>query len=365
MVTMTDHRAGSRPGGLLATALICILLAGCSSAGAGSPAETESTSRAKTQEASDGSIPDPRDIRGPSTAETVTEVVPVEDHAKPKLPVMVVDQSGNRVKVESARRLLALDSYGTLAEIVVGLGLGDCLVGRGNSNTLTSMSKLPVVTQNGHELNTEAILRLRPSLILTDTTIGPPDAMDRLRASGITVVTFSPDRALSTVGTQIRAVSHALGVDTGGDVLASRVESEIGAARKRIAGLTPDKPLRMVFLYLRGQAGVFFIFGKGMGSDDLIASIGGRDVAAEAGVTGTKPASGEALAAADPEVILVMTDGLESAGGVEALLDRPGIAQTAAGAHRRVVDMADGQILSFGPTTGAVLTSLADAVYRP
>ena len=42
-----------------------------------------------------------------------------------------------------------------------------------------------------------------------------------------------------------------------------------------------------------------------------------------------------------------------------------GMSDTIAGQNRRVVDMNDGQILSFGPTTGAILRSLADAVYAP
>jgi iron complex transport system substrate-binding protein len=41
------------------------------------------------------------------------------------------------------------------------------------------------------------------------------------------------------------------------------------------------------------------------------------------------------------------------------------MSDTIAGQNRRVVDMNDGQVLSFGPTTGAILRSLADAVYAP
>ena len=40
----------------------------------------------------------------------------------------------------------------------------------------------------------------------------------------------------------------------------------------------------MVFLYLRGNAGVYHWFGKGSGADDLIAALGGVDVAGESGL---------------------------------------------------------------------------------
>ena len=64
--------------------------------------------------------------------------------------------------------------------------------------------------------------------------------------------------------------------------------------------------------------------------------------------------------------ILVMTDGIESAGGIDGLLQaKPAIALTAAGQNRRFVDMADGDILSFGPRSASVLDALARAVYAP
>lgn len=63
---------------------------------------------------------------------------------------------------------------------------------------------------------------------------------------------------------------------------------------------------------------------------------------------------------------LVMGDGIESAGGIDGLLQaKPAIALTAAGQNRRFVDMADGGILSFGPRSAAILDALARAVYAP
>ena len=101
---------------------------------------------------------------------------------------------------------------------------------------------------------------------------------------------------------------------------------------------------------MRGNAGVFFVFGKGMGADGLISGVGGIDVATEAGITGAKPANSESLLVTNPDLFLVMSDGLESTGGVDGLLARPGVSDTTAGQNRRIVDMSDGQLLSIGPT---------------
>jgi iron complex transport system substrate-binding protein len=122
----------------------------------------------------------------------------------------------------------------------------------------------------------------------------------------------------------------------------------------------------MLFLYLRGGSGIFYLFGEESGADELIHGLSGVDVAGEIGWDGMKPMTDEALVAADPDLVLVMTDGLASAGGVDGLLaSKPALALTTAGRNRRFVDMADGVVLGFGPRSAAVLDALARAVYAP
>jgi iron complex transport system substrate-binding protein len=58
-----------------------------------------------------------------------------------------------------------------------------------------------------------------------------------------------------------------------------------------------------------------------------------------------------------------MTEGLGSVGGVDGLVELPGVAQTPAGEQRRIVDMDDGVLLNFGARTGEAVAALADAVY--
>lgn len=61
----------------------------------------------------------------------------------------------------------------------------------------------------------------------------------------------------------------------------------------------------------------------------------------------------------------MMEEGLKSTGGIEGLLDRPGVAQTKAGQNKRVVTIPDGAALSFGPLTGEILLRTATALYSP
>lgn len=303
---------------------------------------------------------------GPRTATSQGWVEPLEDTTEPELPVTVTDFTGEPVTVTDTSRVLALDTYGTLATTVYALGQGDRLVGRDVSTGIPDLSELPVVTHNGHELNAEAILELDPSLVLTDYSIGPLEVQLQLKDSGIPVVIMDGSRSRDVIGEQIRAVAEVLGVPAAGDELAERVDDEVAAAEAEVAEMLPQDPddrVRMVFLYMRGQSGVYYWFGEGSGADDLIQALGGIDVATEVGLEGSRPINAEGLVRSEPELYLMMTHGLESVGGAEGLLEVPGVADTEAGMNGCVVDMSDYEVLSFGPQFPATLLALADAIY--
>ncbi|MEV4727370.1 ABC transporter substrate-binding protein, partial [Micromonospora humida] len=105
------------------------------------------------------------------------------------------------------------------------------------------------------------------------------------------------------------------------------------------------------------------IGGRGAGSDAMIEAAGGVDAGSAIGLAKFRPLTSEGLINAAPDVILVMSGGLESVGGVDGLLRLPGVGQTPAGAARRVVDMDDGVLLTFGTRSGQVVRALADALH--
>ncbi|WP_229384872.1 heme/hemin ABC transporter substrate-binding protein [Microbacterium allomyrinae] len=314
-------------------------------------------------------VDDPRSWEGPSTAVAGTTAIDPVTAGEVQLPVTVTDSQGTSVTVTDASRILALDIYGSLSRIVFELGLGDQVIGRDISSGFPEIAGVPLVTQNGHDLNAEAMLELNPTVILTDTSLGPWDTILQMREIGIPVVVVDSHRSIDGIGGLIAEVASALGVTERGSLLAERTQHAVAAKVAEIAAVTPADPadrLRMLFLYVRGQSGVYYLFGEESGADTLIEALGGIDVAGENGWIGMRPLTAEALVAANPDVILMMTKGLESVGGVDGLVEHiPAVAQTTAGQHRRIVDMSDTTILSFGPHTAGVLDALAVALYAP
>jgi iron complex transport system substrate-binding protein len=287
-------------------------------------------------------------------------LVPLEGEAPtPKLPVTVDSSDGRRTSVRDASRILPLN--GGIAEIVFTLGLGDRVVGRDITATFAEAKKLPQVTK-AHDVSAESVLSLRPTVVLADTDTGPSEAIDQIRDAGVPVVVLDPATKLSDVATRTTRVAEALGVPDAGKALNSRIAKDLAAAK---AAVPKGSEPKVAFLYMRGSAAVYLMGGKGSGADSLIEAAGAVDAGVEMGLDKPfTPLTSEALIAAEPDVILMMTKGLESVGGIDGLVRIPGIAETPAGMNRRVVTLEDGVLLSFGPRTPLVIDILVDRIHK-
>ncbi|MFI1322249.1 hemin ABC transporter substrate-binding protein [Streptomyces rochei] len=293
-----------------------------------------------------------------SARPVANRVEPLAKRPVPDLPVTVRSADGEQVEVERAERVVPLS--GSLSEIVFTLGLGDRVVARDVTATFEQAAKLPVVTR-GHDVSAESVLSLKPDLVIAETTTGPEEAVDQIRAAGVPVLFVEAARGLDDVGTRIRAVAGALGVPAAGEELTRRSEQRIAAVRADVP--RQERP-RVAFLYLRGSASVYLIGGEDSGAGSLIEAAGAVDAGAASGLEKDFTAlTSEALVKAAPDAILVMSKGLESVGGVDGLVKIPGVAQTPAGLDRRIVSVEDGVLLNYGPRTDQVLKSVVAQLY--
>ncbi|MCX5225873.1 ABC transporter substrate-binding protein [Streptomyces sp. NPDC006553] len=299
----------------------------------------------------------------PSTAGAPTaardRVEPLADPVAPRLPVTVPSADGRTVTVTSTERIVPLS--GSLNEIVFTLGLGPNVVARDITATFEQAGRLPVVTR-AHDVSAESVLSLKPTVVIAEGTTGPAEAIAQIRDAGIPLVVVKPAKALTDVGTRIDAVAAALGVPDSGTALRKRTQERIDAVRKGIPA-REEKP-RVAFLYVRGSAAVYLLGGAESGASSLLEAAGAIDAGKESGLTKDfTPITSEALAKAAPDAVLVMSKGLASVGGIDGLVKVPGVAETPAGADRRVVTVDDGVLLNYGPRTDQVLKSLVGQLY--
>jgi iron complex transport system substrate-binding protein len=243
-----------------------------------------------------------------------------------------------------------------VAEIIQSLNAQSIIVGRDISSTEDSLADIPIVT-SGHQVLPEKVIALKPKLVLIDASTGPKAAIETIKAAGISVVETPESWSLQDLPIKVRAVGTAIGAQEQAEELVKQINQSLNAAEVK------NSP-RVAFLYLRGTSSVYLIGGAGSGADSLLTSIGAIDVGAQTLNRPFNTLTAESLAALNPDVILVMSKGLESVGGIEGLLKLPGVAQTRAGKNSAVIDVDDSLLLSFGPRTPSLVDALAKALTK-
>jgi iron complex transport system substrate-binding protein len=243
-----------------------------------------------------------------------------------------------------------------VAEIIQSLNAQSIIIGRDISSTEDSLADIPLVT-SGHQVLPEKVIALKPDLVLIDASTGPKAAIETIKAAGISVVQTPESWSLEDLPIKVRAVGKAIGAQDQAEELVKQLNQSLNAA-------TVKNSPRVAFLYLRGTSSVYLIGGAGSGADSLLTAIGAIDVGAQTLDRPFNTLTAESLAALNPDVILVMSKGLESVGGVEGLLKLPGVAQTRAGKNSAVIDVDDSLLLSFGPRTPSLVDALAKALIK-
>lgn len=270
--------------------------------------------------------------------------------AQESAPV-VTDANGDEVTISDASRVITID--GAVTEIVYALGASDQVVARDDSSLYPP--EVDVLPSVGYvrQLSAEPVLALNPTLIITTSSVGPQEAVDQLKASGVDFLIVPAATTVEGVVGNVKTIATALGREAEGAALVEKIEGDYAAAQELQASVTSTP--RVMFIYARG-AGAISVAGANTSADAMIKLAGGENAVTE--YEGYQPITAEAVVAAAPDVILMMTGGLESIGGVEGLLEQPGIAQTPAGENRRIAAMEDLYLLGFSTRTGTAVLDL-------
>ncbi len=267
-------------------------------------------------------------------------------------PVTITDATGREVTINDTSRIVTVG--GTVTEITFALGAGGQVVAVDTSSTYPpEATQLPKVGYQ-RQLAAEGVLALGPSLILTSTEAGPPEAIEQLQAAGVPVLIVPLEYTVDGTKRAIRMLAEALRRVERGNELIAQLDRDLAAAAQVAATLNP-RP-RVLFLYARGPNTVNAAGAK-TSADEIIRLAGGQNAITD--FEGFKPLTAEAAAAAAPDVLLLFESGLESLGGKEGLLRVPGVAQTPAGQNGRIIAMDGLYLLGFGPRLGAAARDLA------
>ncbi|RDC71019.1 hemin ABC transporter substrate-binding protein [Rhodovulum sp. 12E13] len=260
-------------------------------------------------------------------------------------------------EAERASRILSVG--GAVTEIVYALGEEDRLVARDATSTWPPAAEALPDVGYMRALSAEGVLSVAPELIVAEEGAGPPETVELLQAAAIPIVTVPDATDATGVLARIRAVGEAIGVPDKAEGLAEEVGAELDAALAA-AEAAPGAPKRVLFV-LSTQGGRIMASGTGTAADGIIGMAGG--VNAVSAFEGYKQMTDEAVAAAAPDVILMMDRGSDHASSDAELFAMPAIATTPAAEARAVVRMDGLTLLGFGPRTAEAVRALSEALH--
>ena len=267
--------------------------------------------------------------------------------------------------VAETKEMRIVSLNGTITELLFECGMGDKLVGVDVTSTYPEAAQ--ELTNLGHtrQLNAEAILALKPTMILIDEQNAQNKVLETIRNAGIDIHTISIPQQLDGILTAVKELETISEKTIDTKALADKIAKNTTEIEALKAEQT-EKP-KVLFIYARG-AQTMMVAGTNTFAEKMIEIAGGESIVKE--FESFKPLTPEALIQYQPDAILMFTSGLASLAdetqelsGADQLFGMPGMEQTPAGKNKKVITM-DGLYLSgFGPRSSDAALELAKQLY--
>lgn len=214
--------------------------------------------------------------------------------APPAGPLVLTDDAGARVTLPGpARRIVSLVPATT--ELLFALGAGPAVVGRTRWCDHPPEALAVPSVGDGMQPNPEAVLGLRPDLVVIYRSPGNRGAVDRLRALGVPTLEVATDRLAD-----LARAAVLLGRATGRAATADSLNAAVAAELERVTVPRAHPP--SVFILSWSQPAI--TLGAGSFLSEILTRAGARNV------FGDEPrpsfvVSLEAVAERDPDFVLV------------------------------------------------------------
>ena len=267
---------------------------------------------------------------------------------------------------ESQRLVVISQVYN---EIIWALGAQSSVVGVDWSSTYPPEIK-DVQTVGYHRaLSAEGILSLKPTAIVHDGNVGPPQVMQQLDALKIPTKTFTAKND-SIEGTKalIREMGAYFHKEARAEELCRKLDSDMAASLAAVKAFT-DHPRVVIIHYGRASNIYLTVTGKGGSGDgggagQMIEWAGGEMALGGKGGM-QRLTSPELVAKANPDVILITDYGYDKLGSLDQAKTLPGVAETDAARNGRIYRITEHDLMYFNPDSGANILTVAKLIHQP
>lgn len=259
------------------------------------------------------------------------------------------------------QRIVCLSKH--LTEMLFALGKGHDIVAVDLSSTYPDSAKLLKTVGYHRALSPESIISMNPDLVIHSNDIGPENVLKQITEAGLNIKAFGGANTFDSAKLLLKDLGHFFGEEKKADAVINKMDKDMAAAADSLrAKNIKDTPSVMIIHFGRANNIYFVMSGRKGPGDKMIALAGGKVVKYDA--KGARQISAEAVAAANPDIIIATDYGYDQMGSMEKFIEGvPGVALTSAGKNKRILRFEEHDLVYFGPRTGTNIIKLINLLH--
>lgn len=257
-------------------------------------------------------------------------------------------------------RIVCLSKH--LTEMVFALGKGHDIVACDLSSTYPDSAKLLKTVGYHRALNPEGIISMNPDLVIHSNDIGPESVLPQITKAGLNIKVFGGANTIDSARLLLKSLGKFFDEEKKADSLVKKMDADIAAAAAELSARhITDTPSVMIIHFGRANNVYFVMSGRNGVGDKLIAMAGGKT--ARYNAKGARQISAEAVAEANPDIIIATDFGFDQMGSVEKFKEVPGVGLTNAGKNNRIYRFEEHDLVYFGPRSGENAIKLMNLIH--
>lgn len=263
-------------------------------------------------------------------------------------------------KTENVVRIVCISKQYT--EIIFALHGQENIVAVDISSTYPEEAKkLPNVGYH-RALSAEAILAIKPTLILQDNNIGPEHVVKQLKDLKIPMKDFGK-HSVTIEGTDslIREMGAYFHQEQRADSLCSKLHRDMEVALKNSKHSADS--VKVLIIHFGQASNNYLVMTKKSTASKMVTWAGGKMAVDDE--KGMKQISPEIVAKSDPDVILLTDFGYDRLNGSSSKIkELPGVASTKAFKNNRIYRIEEHDLVYMGPRTGENVQLIQKLIYQ-
>ncbi len=307
-----------------------------------------------------------------------TTTAPAPSAVRPALPTATASASAQKTRIIEPttafpRKIEALNGVVTVARkpqrvMTLSVGYDELTLAIVDKSRIAAVSQYtadPMISNVADQVagipiygkGAEQVLAAKPDIVIADP-FTDTDLVRQVQAAGITVAVTDLVDAFDGFTGSIRVLAYLYGEDARGDAVIRDLTDRLGRIDAVVARHASEPKPRV--LLLQGNA---YVAGADSNMDGIIRRAGGRNVAAESGISGTKQISLESIIAMNPDTIIVPGTPEKDPKSFAQVTANPALAAVPAVVNKRIYGVTDTYLFTLSHWNVRAMEELVKLLY--